>query len=208
MKWHNVEQNKDEWLDLRIGKIGGSSIGEIMANYGKAFGKPAHDQALRIALEQITGKRHENSYTNGHMERGHEQEPIARMLYEQRTFSEVTNGGFFDCGDLIGVSPDGLVSDNLVIEIKSVIATVHFETIKRGAMDPAYKWQINFNLKNTERECIDYIQYCSEFPPGKQLFIDRVYAKDCEENFNMINVRMNEFKKLVEAKKRLIESIK
>jgi len=103
--WHDIPQNTPEWLQMRVGKIGGSSIGKIMACYGKAFGDPAHDLAVKVAIEQITGKSQESGYTNEHMERGHEQEPIARMMYEEHYFVDVTNGGFFENGD-IGVSPD------------------------------------------------------------------------------------------------------
>ncbi|WP_177412500.1 PDDEXK family nuclease [Entomomonas moraniae] len=51
------------------------------------------------------------------------------------------NGGFFDCGDY-GESPDGLVNDDGVIEIKSVIASTHYATLKRNLFDPSYKWQL------------------------------------------------------------------
>lgn len=208
MKWHDVEQTEDsKWMDLRMGKVGGSSIGKIMANYGKAFGNPAHDIALKIALEKITEIRQEGGFQNAHTDRGHEQEPIARMLYEERTFCDVTNGGFYDTSEYEGVSPDGLVGDDGLIEIKSVIATQHFPTIKRNAYNPSYKWQLHFNLKCSERNWIDYVEYCSEFPEGKQLFIQRLHFQDCFEEFEMIDNRMDEFICLVEEKMDLINKI-
>lgn len=206
MIWYDVEQNTDEWMQMRVGKIGGSSIGKIMANYGKAFGNPAHDLAVKIAIERITGVGQESGYSNEHMERGHEQEPIARMLYEQEYFCDVTNGGFFDNGN-VGVSPDGLVDGDGVIEIKSVIQTVHFETVKRRKFDPAYKWQLYFNLQQTGREWIDFVSFCATFPEGKRLFVDRVYREKSAEEFAMINARMAEFERLVEDKINVIESI-
>ena len=111
MIWHDVDQNSDEWMALRVGRVGGSSIGKIMANYGKAFGQPAQDLAVRIALEQTTGVKSVGGFSNSHTERGHEQEPVARMLYEEWTFSDVALGGYCAIGDDIGVSPDGLVGD-------------------------------------------------------------------------------------------------
>ena len=139
MIFHDIQQNTDQWYDLRGGRITSSNLGCIMANFGKAFGDPAKKYAINIAIEQITGRPIPSTYTNAHMERGHEQEPLARMLYEEETFSEVANGGFF-CDDLIGCSPDGLIDDSGVIEIKSVIASVHYANVKRGSCDPAYKW--------------------------------------------------------------------
>ncbi|EDH6028607.1 YqaJ-like viral recombinase, partial [Salmonella enterica subsp. enterica serovar Agama] len=96
MIWHDVEQNSEEWELLRLGKVTASNFGLIMANEGGAFGEPAKRYALQIALEQIKGCKSELTYSNEHMERGHEQEPIARMLYEERYFIDVDNGGFFD----------------------------------------------------------------------------------------------------------------
>lgn len=209
-KWINVEQSDEdgsEWMALRIAKIGGSSIGKIMANYGKAFGDPAHDQAERVAVESITGEKAMNDYSNAHMERGKEQEPVAKALYEERTFSIVTNGGFYDFDNLVGVSPDGLSGVDGLLEIKSVIRKTHFKTIKRGAFDPSYKWQLYLNLKVSGRKWIDYVEYCAEFPEGKQLFVQRVFAKDCSAEFAMIENRMLEFKKLVSDKMALIEAI-
>ncbi len=207
MQWLNVVQNTDKWLNMRIGKVGGSSIGSIMANYGNSFGPPAHNAALDIALEKITGIRQESSIKTKHMDRGHEQEPIARMLYQDRTFTEVTNGGYFDISEFEGISPDGLVYHDGIIEIKCLIKKYQFATIKRNAYDPKYKWQLAFNLKGSEREWIDYVQYCSEFPTGKNLFIQRLTPVDFTEEFKMIDIRMKQFKSMVENKMEVINRI-
>jgi hypothetical protein len=199
----DVEQNSDEWFDLRAGRLTSSKLGVVMANYGKAFGEPAKKYAVNIAIEQITGEPIPSTFTNAHMERGHEQEPIARELYENNTFSDVTNGGFFDCG-FIGCSPDGMVYDDGVIEIKSVIASVQFANVKRGSVDPAYYWQCVGNLKFTGRQWLDFVSYSSEFPVDRQLFVHRIYASDLAVEFDKINMRVNEFKNLVSQCKEII----
>lgn len=202
--FHQVEQNTEEWEQLRVGRVGGSSIAKIMANYGKAFGQPAKDLAIRIAIEQLTGIKNDSGYSNGHMERGHEQEPVARALYEDMYFCEVDGGGYFSLGEDEGVSPDGLVYDDGLIEIKSVIETVHFANIKRGCVDPSYAWQVYNELRITGREWNDFVSFCATFPEGKRLFVYRVYAKDCAEKFEMINSRMCEFRELVDQAKQTI----
>lgn len=205
MLFHDIDQNTPEWLDLRVGKLTGSATSKVMANYGKVFGEPAKKMAVNIAVEQITGHRlASESYSNAHMERGHEQEPIARMLYEEEQFIDVDNGGFFDCG-FTGCSPDGLVGDNGLIEIKSVIPSVHYANIKRNNIDPSYQWQIFFNLKETGREWIDFISFCADFPPESKLFVHRVYAEDSEEQFNKLNSRTADFKELVDEVKNNIK---
>ncbi len=202
-KFIDVEQNSDAWYELRGGKLTSSKLGTIMANFGKAFGEPAKKYAVNIAIEQITGNAISSTYTNDHMQRGHDQEPFAREMYEEDYFCDVTNGGFFE-SKFIGCSPDGLVDDDGVIEIKSVIGSVHYANLKRQNVDPAYKWQCIGNLMFTGREWIDFISYCEEFPESKQLFVKRLHKSDLEDEFKMISDRIEEFKKLVESTKKLI----
>lgn len=199
--FHDILQNNDTWLLMRSGKATGSAIAKIMANYGKAFGDPAKKLAANIAVEQLTGKNIRSTYSNDHMQRGHEQEPVARMLYEETYFCDVENGGFFDNG-FTGCSPDGLVDDNGSIEIKSVIASVQYATLKRGAYDPAYKWQLNFNLKETGRDWIDYVSFCQEFPDNRKLIVYRMDKDEQQKEFRMIDDRLAEFERLVDEIKR------
>lgn len=197
MLWHDVEQNTEAWNELRTGKVTASQFGCFMANMGKAFGEPAKRYALQIALEIIKGKKSEFSFTNEHMQRGHEQEPMARMLYEIERSVDVTNGGFFDLGDY-GDSPDGLVENDGVIEIKSVTAAVHFETLKRKTFDPAYKWQLIGHLDCTARDWVDFVSYCTDFPEDKQLIIYRLARKDCQDEIDKLRVRRKDFLNLIE----------
>ena len=205
-KWHDVEQNSEEWENLRLGKITSSNFNIIMASYGKAFGEPAKKYALKLALERIKNSKSEYNYSNAHMERGHEQEPIARMLYEDLYFTEVTNGGFFDCG-FYGDSPDGLVGDDGFIEIKSVIDTTHYANIKRGTIDPSYKWQVIGHLDCTGREWCDFISYCADFPENTQILVYRMHRHQVEQEIKMLRERREKFNKYVEQIKQQILSI-
>lgn len=192
MKWYDVLQGTEEWQQLRCGKATASNFGTIMANDGKAFGDPAKRYALQIAIERIRGVKSEVGFTNDHTERGHEQEPIARAMYKDENFLTVTNGGFFDCG-LYAASPDGLVNDDGVIEIKSVIAPVHYATLKRGSFDPVYTWQLAGHLDCTNRSWVDFISYCSEFPEDKQLLVCRSYRIDLMDKIERLRARREQF---------------
>lgn len=203
MEFLDVEQNSDEWFEMRAGKLTGSKFGTIMANDGKAFGEPAKKYAANIALEQITGKAISSDYSNDHMQRGHDQEPLARMKYEEQFFCTVDNGGFFDCGDT-GVSPDGLVGEDGLIEIKSVIPSVHYASIKRQSFDPAYRWQLIGNLKSTERDWIDFVSYCADYPEDKQLFVFRLHKDHYKAEFEKMSIRTALFIKLVKETKESI----
>jgi len=190
-------------LSFEGGRLTSSKLGVIMSNYGKDFGEPAKKYAVNIAIEQITGIAIPSDYSNAHMQRGHEQEPIARMMYEDDTFCDVSEGGFF-MSDFVGCSPDGLVDEDGAIEIKSVIATTQYATVKRQSLDPTYKWQCVGNLKFTGRDWLDYVSYCSEFPEDKQLFVHRLNKESYQEEFKMIDSRIEEFKKLVIQTKEIV----
>lgn len=227
MTWHPVKQNSEEpcpccgktWMELRSGKITGSPMGKIMAHYGKPggrvvyktignkkvkdytiaspiFGEPAIDIAIDIADISLGGKPSDNNYTNFHMQRGHEEEPFAVAAYEEECFVGVGNGGFFDNG-ATGCSPDGLVDGNL-IEVKSVIKKVHYTNIQRQSYDPAYKWQYFHNLKESCAEWIDCISFCMNYRRDGRLSINRIYAEKSNNEFKMIDSRLNAFFELVE----------
>lgn len=196
MMFHDVPQNSPEWEALRIGKATASRFACFMANEGKAFGDPAKRYALQLALERITGRKADYSFKNDDIERGHEQEPIARMLYEEERFVDVRNGGFFDCVEY-GDSPDGLVGDDGVVEIKSVIAPTHDDTIRRGSFDPSYRWQLVGHLDCTGRKWVDFISYCGEFPEAHQLVVYRLNRSDCEDEIHRLRVRREQFLALV-----------
>lgn len=197
MKFHDIPQNSDVWMALRCGKATASNFACFMANDGRAFGEPAKKYALQIALERETGKKAEFSFSNEHTERGHEQEPVARMLYEQENFVTVDNGGFFDWGNY-GDSPDGLIDSDGVVEIKSVIAPTHYATLTRGTFDPAYRWQLVGHLDCTGRNWVDFISYCSDFPEDKQLITHRLYREECAEEIKRLQERREEFLALVQ----------
>lgn len=206
MKFHDIEQNTEQWDDMRVGRITGSALSTAMANYGKPFGEPAKKYAVSIAVGQITGKVDSNGYSNEHMARGHEEEPIARMLYEQEYFCEVQNGGFFEDGD-IGCSPDGIISKDGLIEIKSAIPSIHYKRICKASFDSAYKWQLIGNMKITGRDWIDFISYCSSFPDEKKLYVYRCHAEDFKKEYEMIDIRLTEFRELIsESKDKILNS--
>lgn len=206
MIFHDVEQNTDAWAALRCGKATGSNFGCFMANDGRAFGDPAKKYALQLALELTTGQKAEFSFSNEHMERGHEQEPIARMLYEEENFVDVTNGGFFDW-ESYGDSPDGLVGNDGVLEIKSVVAPTHYATLMRRNFDPAYRWQLVGHLDCTGRDWVDFASYCSDFPAGKQLLVYRLYRDQCEHELSSLKRRRAEFLELVSETHKTIQEL-
>ena len=205
-KFADVEQGSEAWHDLRASRMTSSNLACVMANYGKAFGAPAKQYAVRIALYQITGKLPPEGFKSAHMDRGTMQEPMARALYEQETFCDVDDGGFF-YNDDIGCSPDGLIGKDGVTEYKSELAHIHYDKARIGGLPSANKWQCIGNLKFTGRKWLDFVSYCSEFPEGDQLYIHRITPDQYQEEFAQIDNRVGQFLELVSDARKFIEGI-
>lgn len=206
VKFIDIEQNSDEWFALRAGRITSSALDCIMAHYGKDFGEPAKKYAINLAAERLSGKPSPSTFKNAHMERGHKEEPEAREAYDRETWNEVKNGGFY-CNDTQGVSLDGNVGDAGAIEIKCQIPSAHFECVKKQSYKSTYKWQCVNNMRLPGKEWIDFVSYCPIFPKGKEIYIYRMFAKDFQQEIDMIESRIEEFEVLIEqAKCDILES--
>ena len=123
MIWHKVDQNGEAWDRLRIGKFTASSFGDLFAHKSTLTYKKAINE---VVFGRLTGEAAEN-FTNQWMERGHELEPMARGEYEMLTFNTVQEGGFFELNDFIGCSPDGVIDDDGLLEIKCPAANTTIE---------------------------------------------------------------------------------
>lgn len=202
--WVDVDQNSEEWFDLRMKKATSSNFGKIMAHEGKDFGEPAKDYAREIARQIVTGERDERSrnFTSKLMEDGHEFEPIAKKAYEIATFMNVREGGFYYQGNY-GDSPDGLVGDKGCLEIKSVVSNTQWKRIEKGGFDTTYKWQIHGHILIGEKDWCDFVSYCPEWPENKRLYIYRV-ERD-EDMINRLKLRLDKFWELVESKVKILK---
>ena len=181
MKHHKVEQNTDEWMELRQGKFTASSFKDLFmskttAGYQKAI--------YKVVYERLTGEQPE-SFSNEYMERGHELEPLARKVYEVETFNTVEEAGFFELSEWVGASPDGLVDDDGIVEIKCPA----FNTMIGYLVDPKlpsqYKHQVHGQLLVTGRKWCDFMCY---HPKLKPIIIrierDEAFIKEIEDKLN------------------------
>jgi hypothetical protein len=99
------------------------------------------------------------------------------------------------------------VGNDGVVEIKSAIASIHYERVRKSSFDSIYKWQLIGNMKFTSREWIDFISYCKDFPEGKRLYVYRLWAEQFSNEYSMIDERISDFLVLVdEAKTNINES--
>ncbi len=171
----DIEQGSDDWLALRRGVITASTIGKLITPKGQ----PANNDTSRALLyqllaERITGES-EPSFYNDDMARGHLLEPLARGLYSTH-YSPVRECGFvtmeFD-RTVIGYSPDGIVGDDGLIEIKSPRQKTHLRSLLNDEVPSEYMPQVQAALAVTGRDWCDFISYA----PGLPLFRKRCWRE-------------------------------
>ena len=174
------EQGSAEWLALRLGKVTASRFAVTMMK-GKKKGEPsktAHDYLLELVLERYSGKP-TPFFTTDAMAYGTKMEPIAREEYESRTGAQVDQVAFIEHDEYIGVSPDGLVAGEGLIEIKCPQPKTQLRRYLAGEGIPKeYVAQVQGQLWASKRKWCDFLSYSAEVPEPAQFLLTRVYRDE------------------------------
>lgn len=169
----DCEQRSAEWFMARCGLPTASEFDSILANGTK--GKPSKTRQSymrRLAAEIITGQPGE-TYESAAMARGRAMEPEARNYYSVLKDADPTPVGFVKNGRR-GCSPDALLGDDGLLEIKTQRADLLVDTILKGEFPKEHVPQCQGQLWITEREWLDLIVYWPGMPP----FVKRAYRDD------------------------------
>lgn len=163
----DVIQGSDEWHDQRRGMVTASVVGQLITTKTLAVANNDVSRSLTALLvaERITGWT-DPTYVSDDMLRGIEDEPRAVEKYAEH-YAPVTTTGFMvrdDWGFSIGYSPDGLVGDDGLIEVKSRRQKKHLTTVLDDAVPPENMAQLQCGLLVSGREWIDYISYSGGMP--------------------------------------------
>lgn len=163
----DLEQGTDEWLEARRGILTASTVRHALTGTG-AVAKNDRQRALwwRLLAERLTGRIEEVPQTAA-MRRGHLDEPIAREAYGAANFVVVDQVGFIRRDEpdwTLGFSPDGLVGDAGIIEIKSRTPQYHVKTVLSGEVPGEHKAQVQAGLLVTGREWCDYVSFSAGLP--------------------------------------------
>lgn len=180
----NCTQGEPEWFQHRCGIPTASMFSTMMAG-GKGATRTKY--LYEKAGEIITGEPAEGFKGNVHTGRGHEHEPIARALYEAQTGNEVDECGFMLADYKAGYSPDGLVSESGLIEIKSKLPHLQIEILLKDEVPASHKKQVQGGLLISEKEWLDFVIYS----PGLPLFVKRCYRD--EELIDTIRSQIDKF---------------
>jgi len=169
------EQRTDEWFAARLGKVTASRVADVIAKTKTGPSASRENYLTQLVLERLTGKQGE-SYTNAAMQWGTETEPMARQAYELKRGVFVDETGFMDHPTIenSGASPDGLVGDKGLVEIKCPNSATHMETILSGKVPAKYIPQMMWQMACTKREWCDFVSFDPRFPENLQIFIERI----------------------------------
>lgn len=159
-----MDQRSDEWFAARAGYVSASRMAGVMVE--KRPSSTRDNLIAELICERLTGTSG-NTFSSPAMQRGVDLEPIARSWYEATAGVMV-----FECGfikhqtiPMFGASPDGLVGDDGLLEIKCPNTATHIETLLRGSYDTAYRYQIQAQLACTGRQWCDFVSYDDRLPP-------------------------------------------
>ena len=134
-----MEQRTDEWFAARLGKVTASKVADVIAKTKSGYSTSRENYMTQLICERLTGKKQE-SFSNAAMDWGTETEPYARAAYEASKNVLVDEVGIIDHPFLpmCAASPDGLVSDDGMVEIKCPNTATHFDTLLAGKMPTKY----------------------------------------------------------------------
>ena len=169
----DLEQGSDLWLEARCGLLTASVIGKLLTpTLRVADNETSRGVINTLAAERLTGHV-EYVHPNFDMQRGTDDEPVARAVYAEH-YAPVDEVGFITLKTdafTLGFSPDGLVGDEGLIEIKSRKPAGQIATVFAGR-PPGYNVaQLQTGLYVTGRKWLDYVSYSAGLP----LFVCRVY---------------------------------
>lgn len=193
-------QQTPEWFLARVGKATASRVKDIVAKTKTGAAASRKNYAVELALERLTGSKKEG-FTNAAMQHGIDQEPYAKLAYENRTGQLIQDVGFIDHPTIpmSGASPDGFPGEGL-IEIKCPNSATHLDNLLRGSADPDYLPQMYWQMAVTGRPWCDFVSFDPRFPEHLQLAIYRVNtdAQKIKELENEVSQFLTEVDLIVE----------
>ena len=170
-----MEQRSTEWFTARLGKVTASRVADVIAKTKTGYSTSRENYMAQLVCERMTGTQGE-SYNNAAMQWGTDQEPLARAAYEAAKDVLVDETGFVIHPTIsnAGASPDGLVGDDGLIEIKCPNTATHIDTLLSDKVPSKYNTQMQWQMVCTGRKWCDFVSFDPRMPEGLQLFIQRV----------------------------------
>lgn len=168
----------------------------------KGSGATRRNYMAQLICETLTGQK-EESFKSASMERGNELEAVAREMYCLNEFDAiVTETGFIPHSSIegFGASPDGLVDEDGLIEIKCPNTATHLETLRTGKPKTEYLLQMHGQMMCTGRKWCDFVSYDNRLPVNLAYFKTRIVFNDelAQEIEQEVRKFLNELKEEIE----------
>ena len=175
----DLEQGSDAWLLARCGKVTASRVAHIVAKTKSGVAASRVNYLAELVAERLTGRPAER-FSNAAMQWGTTTEPDARAAYSFYTGADVKTVGLVQHPGIpmSAASPDGLVGDDGLVEIKCPNTATHIETLLGGAVPGNYRTQIQWQLACTGRQWCDFVSFDPRLPEHLRLFIRRIERDD------------------------------
>jgi putative phage-type endonuclease len=204
-----VQQGTMEWRLLRAGKVTASRVADVIAKTKSGYSASRENYLTELVIERF-GVISEG-FTNAAMQWGTEQEPFARSMYELNTGVIVSEIDFIDHPtiQMAGCSPDGLVGEDGLLEIKNPNSATHFSYLVDGVVPEKYKPQMAWQITTTKRKWCDFVSFDSRVPEGLQYFQIRYvpeagYIEHLEDEVKKflieVDARYQELKRIMDKK--------
>jgi putative phage-type endonuclease len=197
-----IEQRTTEWLQERCGKVTASRIADVMAKTKSGYGQARINYMADIIAERLTNEP-KPSFMTSAMQWGVDTEPQARAMYELQTGKDVVEVGFIKHPEIewTGASPDGLIDDDGLIEIKCPNTATHISTLLECKIDKKYLLQMHWQMICTQRQWCDFVSFDPRLPPQMQLHVQRVTLDDelAKEVENEIKEFLSQVDEKIEA---------
>jgi len=176
MKIIDCDQGSPEWLAARVGKVGASRVHEIVANTKSGPSAMRTNYHAELVAERLTGQPAEK-FTSGPMQWGNDNEAGARDMYSFARSVCVERVGLVlhPAISMAMASPDGLVGDEGLVEIKCPNTATHIETLLSEGVADRYVKQMQWQMACTGRRWCDFVSYDPRMPAEMQLHVQRVY---------------------------------
>ena len=170
-----MEQRTEEWFAARMGKVTASRVADVIAKTKTGYSTSRENYLAQLVCEVLTGKPAE-SFTNAAMQWGVDQEPLARAAYESHQNVLVDEVGFLVHPTIweSGASPDGLVGDFGMVEIKCPNTATHIDTLLTQTVSGKYNTQMQWQMACAKRHWCDFVSFDPRMPSDLQLFVKRV----------------------------------
>ena len=156
----SCEQGSEEWLRMRLGKVTASRVSDVIkGGRSGAASKTAKSYMAELILEILTGES-QPFFQNEAMRWGTETEPQAKSMYEIKNgFIHVKEVAFVEHNEFIGISPDGLIGKDGLLEIKCPKTTTQIKYALSDDYSSDYKAQIQMQLWVTGRKWCDFVSF-------------------------------------------------